>query len=671
MAKTTIKLNKQSDYPGLQAAYAATVDEAISAVQSDVDDNKGTSDAAEAALAGRLDVVEGDGEGSINAAVAGEAARAGDAEAAIQAALDVQEAKQESERAAMDAAYKAADSALSSSVASRMATDEARMDAVLLAADADKDSFAEIVSLINSVDTENDDALAAYVLSNNNAVADLQGELDTQEAKQESERAAMDAAYKAADVTLQSNIDSVASDLSDYETSNDAALATEVTDRENAVANEATLRSGSIATLNGSLLDISGSIVADFAAADAATTAVINNYIASNDAALAAEIAATNADFSAASDARGDIQADVDANQAAIEAALAAEVAATDADFVAATAARTALSESIESTMASNASTAADATAAVASDLASYETSNDAALAVETGRIDAILDASEADKDSFAEIVTLINSVDTENDEAFAGYVASNNAALAAEIASTDADFSAASEARDAIQSALDVQEAKQESERAAMDAAYKAADAAEAIAREEADTALDAAYKAADAALTENLEVETARATEAEEANAAAIAAEQARAEAAEEVLTTNVASLLANSDEAMADSIKEVVDGHNAAMSIVKTIYAKKQSQTLQPDGEATEFMFDKALMAGSATIYFNGVTLEEGIDFTMMGEDGSPALGFMWTRSLEDGDIEVPAEGERLMVYGILSDLANIAVMEGPEG
>ena len=51
--------------------------------------------------------------------------------------------------------------------------------------------------------------------------------------------------------------------------------------------------------------------------------------------------------------------------------------------------------------------------------------------------------------------------------------------------------------------------------------------------------------------------------------------------------------------------------------------------------------------------------------------MGEDGSPALGFMWTRSLEDGDIEVPAEGERLMVYGILSDLANIAVMEGPEG
>jgi hypothetical protein len=51
----------------------------------------------------------------------------------------------------------------------------------------------------------------------------------------------------------------------------------------------------------------------------------------------------------------------------------------------------------------------------------------------EKGRIDAILLASEADKDSFAEIVQLINSVDTENDSAFASYVLSNNAALATE----------------------------------------------------------------------------------------------------------------------------------------------------------------------------------------------------------------------------------------------
>lgn len=49
----------------------------------------------------------------------------------------------------------------------------------------------------------------------------------------------------------------------------------------------------------------------------------------------------------------------------------------------------------------------------------------------EKGRIDAILSASEADKNSFAEIVSLINSVDTTNDTAFAGYVLSNDAAVA------------------------------------------------------------------------------------------------------------------------------------------------------------------------------------------------------------------------------------------------
>ena len=59
----------------------------------------------------------------------------------------------------------------------------------------------------------------------------------------------------------------------------------------------------------------------------------------------------------------------------------------------------------------------------------------------EKSRINAILSASTADKDSFAEIVELINSVDTTNDSAFAGYVLSNDAALATEVTNrTNAD---------------------------------------------------------------------------------------------------------------------------------------------------------------------------------------------------------------------------------------
>jgi hypothetical protein len=58
----------------------------------------------------------------------------------------------------------------------------------------------------------------------------------------------------------------------------------------------------------------------------------------------------------------------------------------------------------------------------------------DAKITTEKNRVDAILSASQADKDSFAEIVSLINSVDATNDQAFAGYVTSNNAALAQEV---------------------------------------------------------------------------------------------------------------------------------------------------------------------------------------------------------------------------------------------
>ena len=67
------------------------------------------------------------------------------------------------------------------------------------------------------------------------------------------------------------------------------------------------------------------------------------------------------------------------------------------------------------------------------------DTALDAKIATEKGRVDAILDASDADKDSFAEIVALINSVDAENDTVFAGYVLSNDAALAQEVSDRQA----------------------------------------------------------------------------------------------------------------------------------------------------------------------------------------------------------------------------------------
>jgi hypothetical protein len=83
----------------------------------------------------------------------------------------------------------------------------------------------------------------------------------------------------------------------------------------------------------------------------------------------------------------------------------------------------------------------ASAVSSEASARVSGDNALDAKITTEKGRIDAILSAAGADSDSFAEIVSLINSVDATNDQAFAGYVTSNNAALASEVTNrTNAD---------------------------------------------------------------------------------------------------------------------------------------------------------------------------------------------------------------------------------------
>ena len=69
-----------------------------------------------------------------------------------------------------------------SSLEALVQAEEARIDAILELADADKDSFSEIVSFINSVDTENDQDLA-----------DAQSSIDTRMSGEEATRAAADA----------------------------------------------------------------------------------------------------------------------------------------------------------------------------------------------------------------------------------------------------------------------------------------------------------------------------------------------------------------------------------------------------------------------------------------------------------------------------------------------
>lgn len=119
----------------------------------------------------------------------------------------------------------------------------------------------------------------------------------------------------------------------------------------------------------------------------------------------------------------------------------------------------------------------------------------------EKGRIDAILSASEADKDSFAEIVQLINSVDTENDQAFAGYVLSNNEALAQEISDRQSAVSAEQSRAEAAEEVLTSDLAQ------------------EVLNRQEAGQAFETALQQLDATSSSALSTEQSRAEGAESA--------------------------------------------------------------------------------------------------------------------------------------------------------
>jgi hypothetical protein len=67
-----------------------------------------------------------------------------------------------------------------------------------------------------------------------------------------------------------------------------------------------------------------------------------------------------------------------------------------------------------------------DFTSSYFTDSSSFDTR----VLTEKGRIDAILSASNANTDTFAEIVSLINSVDLENDNSFANFYTSSNARI-------------------------------------------------------------------------------------------------------------------------------------------------------------------------------------------------------------------------------------------------
>lgn len=278
----------------------------------------------------------------------------------------------------------------------KIESEKARIDAILLASEADKDSFAEIVQLINSVDTSNDSAFAGYVTSNNAALA--------------AEQSARQSADSALDVRLDtlegSGAGSVAKAQADAQAFAEAKVNAEKIRAE-----------GAEADLQQQITDIVGG-------SGSSSLSTLENrvgYLELDTSILKADATVPGSVEKAKADAQAFATSAVNVEKARAEAAEAG----------------------LSSAISAEASSRASAISAEASARAAADTALDGKISAEKARIDAILLAADADKDSFAEIVQLINQVDTTNDTAFGSYVTSNNQALAEEVANRIADVNA------------------------------------------------------------------------------------------------------------------------------------------------------------------------------------------------------------------------------------
>ena len=409
------------------------VDQEISDRQAAVSSEQGRAQAAESALDGRLDVIEGSGEGSV--------------------AKAEQDAKDFASGlvSAEESARMAADVSLSGRVSSLEsdATTKAYVDGIQSALDSRLDIL------------EQDETTKAYV--------------DQQVAAEQSARqsavSAEESARQSADQALDGRLDVLESDPT-TKTYVDGKVATEKTRAEGA---ESAL-SGRVASLE----------------ADPTTKTYVDGIQSALDGRLDAleldPVSKTYVD-GAKSDLQGQITAEVSARQSAVSGEASARQSADQAldgrldvlesdpttkSYVDAeiSSVEGQISQEIsnrQSAVSGERSRAEAAEAALDGRLDALEldpvskTYVDGEVSdlqgqvnTEKGRVDAILSASQADKDSFAEIVSLINSVDTANDSAFAGYVLSNNAALAQEVSDRQAAVSAEESARQSADSALD-----------------------------------------------------------------------------------------------------------------------------------------------------------------------------------------------------------------------
>lgn len=419
-------------------------------ISSAVDAEESRAMAAEGVLQGNIDTEASDRQAAdttLQNNIDAEQAARESADSDLQDAIDQEISDRQAAVSAEQSAREAADTTLQSNID----VEKGRIDAILLAADADKDSFAEIVTLINSVDTTNDSAFASYVLSNDAALAAetsaresadsaLDGRLDTIEGSGAGSiaKALQDAKdYTDAETSARQAADS---DLQD-------AIDQEVSDRQAAVSAEQSARESADSALDGRL---------DVLEADPVTKTYVDDEVA-------------------------DLQGQVDALGSSSAGDLAAETAAREAADSALDA-RLDVIEGSDTTEGSVAKAEKDAKDHADSIVATEQSAREAADTNLQNQINDILsNVDPAALDSLSEIVSAFQSADSDLSDAITAVLGTHTSELNAEVA--------AREAADAtLQGNIDAEESARE----AADSTLQSNIDAEASAREAADSALD-----------------------------------------------------------------------------------------------------------------------------------------------------------------------------------
>ncbi len=544
-----LQVNLKAAIDALEAADAA---EAAERAASD----KVHDDAIAAEEAARID-----GDNTLTANLNAEVARATAKDAEHDAAI----AAESEARTAADSAHDVEIAAIKETEAANVATLQGNIDAEQLRAEAAEKVNADAIAeekadRISAVSTEE----AARIAGD----AALQASLN-----------AMDAAYKSADAGLQSAIDSAQAEINgilsgstldansfaeivtlinSVDTENDTAFASYVLSNDAALAQEVADRIAGDDKLTG---DLAAEVVR-------ATTAEAANAaaIATEEAARVAADIAIQAELSKAVAELEDVNKAQDEKADKFEAETNAAISAEEARAIAA---EGVLDTKIEAEKARATSKDAEHDAALAAEEAARVAADelhDKAIASEKARIDAILESAALTADTFVEVVNLINSVDTENDEVFGAYVIKNDAAI------QDLNEYVDTTNKDQDEKFRDFE-----------------VGTSEVISR-----------------LQDDLEAETERAI------------------AAEGELTVKVADIIENTDVSKIDSFVEVINEFNKISEAnFDSIYAKKVGITFDGDGEAT---LANPVKPESLQVYINGLMVELGDDYTEQVVDGA---------------------------------------------